>query len=141
MMMPPRSPSWAPPPRRGIYIASRSRHAARWRTLRDHAGLPILSTWIDRVAGVGHDEWNDLWQCCLEEASLAHTLILFAEDGDILRGALLEVGAALALGRRVIYVGPDSVLADVVRFSRRIERADSLEEAFAMAVEGLPPLP
>src|SRR5438093_12904578 len=34
-----------------IFVASRTRHAAKWRSLRD-AGWPIISTWIDE-AGPG----------------------------------------------------------------------------------------
>lgn len=35
-----------------IYTASKTRHADKWRHLRDEIGLPINSTWIDE-AGAG----------------------------------------------------------------------------------------
>ncbi len=33
----------------GIYIASKTEHAHRWRFLRDKVGEPIISTWIDEA--------------------------------------------------------------------------------------------
>jgi hypothetical protein len=44
----------------GIYIASKTVHAARWRDLRAQ-GLPIISTWIDEAEIGATGDWPDLW--------------------------------------------------------------------------------
>lgn len=86
-----------------------------WANLRGQ-GLPICSTWIDE-AGPGETcDWGDLWRRCLSEAAGASVLILYADEGDkVLRGALVELGAALAAGVPVFYVGPDEVLGNVLK--------------------------
>lgn len=89
-----------------IYIASKTYQAPAWRALRDKAGWPIISTWIDE-AGPGETKCHvDLWRRCIDEAKSATGLILYAEDGDLLKGALLEAGAALACNVPVAVVGP-----------------------------------
>lgn len=89
-----------------IYTASKTRHAEKWRRLR--AGDPrfrINSTWIDE-AGVGQTaDWADLWKRCVNEAAGADALLLYVEEGDHLKGALVEVGAALAFDTPVYVVG------------------------------------
>jgi len=89
----------------GIYIASKVAHAVKWRDLRDVEGEPIISTWIDE-AGVGESaSLKDLWHRCVHEASNAAALIIYREPGEILKGAWVELGAALANGVPVFAVG------------------------------------
>ncbi|MGG7519648.1 hypothetical protein ACQ3G6_17370 [Allorhizobium undicola] len=89
----------------GVYIASKTRHADRWRKLRDKLGEPVISTWIDE-AGVGEtSDFADLWRRCILEASTAQVLIVYMEPGEVLKGAWVEVGAALASGVQVLAVG------------------------------------
>lgn len=117
---------------RGIYVASRSRHASMWLRFRAK-GYPILSTWIDE-AGPGETlDWMDLWRRCVRESHEADVLILYAESGEVLRGALVEMGSALAGGRVVICVCPDEVLGNLVRAD--ILRAPTVESAFEMAMK------
>jgi len=87
-----------------IYVASKTKHARRWVALRD-TGVPIVSTWIDE-AGPGESvSLQDLWVRCITEASTADAVLLYTEPGDGLKGALVEVGAALAFGVPVYVVG------------------------------------
>jgi hypothetical protein len=88
----------------GIFIASKTRHAARWRALRS-AGAPIVATWIDEAEPGQTASEAELWVRCVREAAGAEALILYREAGEELRGALVEVGAALACGVRVYVVG------------------------------------
>lgn len=88
----------------GIYIASKSKHGPRWRALRAQ-GYPICSSWIDECEEGATSDWVDLWTRCVSEAAGADVLIVYAEWGEILTGALVEVGAALACGVRVFTVG------------------------------------
>jgi hypothetical protein len=90
-----------------IYIASKTKHAHRWRFLRDSAGYPIISTWIDEAEPGESKDLNDLWYRCIKEASTADTLIIYREPDEILKGGWIELGAALASGRRVYAIGLD----------------------------------
>ena len=92
--------------RNGIYVASRVRHAAMWRTARE-SGFPIISTWIDEAEQVEPESMSDLWQRCITEARDADALVFYREGDEPLKGALVEVGAALAAGKQVIAVGFD----------------------------------
>lgn len=94
---------------REVYVASRASVPARsamWRAFRDE-GFPINSTWIDE-AGEGQTlSHRDLWVRCLSEVSSARAVVLYAEPDDFpLKGALLEAGAALVLGKPVIVCLP-----------------------------------
>jgi hypothetical protein len=110
-----------------IYIASRTRHAAKWRNLR-RAGYPIISSWID-TAGIESEDWCDAWHRCFEEVARADGLVVYAqEDDQILRGALIEVGVALAEGVPVISVGAEKWLPGLVE-SRRVKSAGSVADA------------
>lgn len=84
-----------------IYGASRTADVSIWRGLREQ-GWRITSTWIDEAEVGATKSWPDLWHRCVTEASECDALILLAQDG--LKGGLVEVGAALAKGRRVFVV-------------------------------------
>lgn len=87
-----------------IYTASKTAHASKWRQLRAD-GAKIISTWIDE-SGVGETaSFTDLWIRCVNEAASCDVLIAYREPGEILKGAFIEIGAALASGKTVILVG------------------------------------
>lgn len=90
--------------RKGIYIASKTAHARRWRLLR-LIGYPIISTWIDEAGEGESKDLNDLWERCLREASTAEVLVLNCERNEVLKGAWIELGAALIARVPVIAVG------------------------------------
>lgn len=92
-----------------FYVASRAsipERSAMWRTLRDR-GVLINSTWIDE-AGEGESAClTDLWRRIGREVSEAEALILYVEADDFpLKGALIEVGMAMGMGKRVLIVAP-----------------------------------
>jgi hypothetical protein len=88
-----------------IYTASRVRHAHLWIALRDR-GVPISSTWIDEAGEGQSASLSDLWVRCVKEASEADALIVYIHPDDgYLKGALVEVGSALACGVPVCVVG------------------------------------
>lgn len=88
----------------GIYTASRVKHAKMWRQLRQ-AGEPIISSWIDEAAEGETHSFEELWNRVQVEVTNACCLILFAAEDDFpLKGALVEVGMALAAGVPVIVV-------------------------------------
>lgn len=91
--------------RRGIYIASKTYHADRWRFLRDKVGEPIVSTWIDEAGEGQTADFHDLWQRCLSEAANCGILIAYREKDEIFKGGWVEIGAALSAGVPVYAVG------------------------------------
>ncbi|PTT42980.1 hypothetical protein DBR23_02320 [Acidovorax sp. HMWF018] len=99
----------------GIYVASRAslpERPAYWRALRA-AGWPIVSTWIDEAGPGETADLRELWARIIREISSARGLVLHVETDDFpLKGALIEVGAALSLGKRVGVYAPGVVLED-----------------------------
>ena len=87
-----------------IYIASKTVHAQKWRELRAN-GVPINSTWIDEAGQGESKDLADLWWRCIRESSDALCTIVYREEGEILKGAFIEVGSALASGMMVIAAG------------------------------------
>lgn len=93
-----------------VYIASKTRHANLWIKLR-HDGINIISTWIDE-SGVGETvDKKELAVRCIKEASDCDVCLVYAEEGEVLKGAYCEMGAALANGKPVLVVGDlDTIL-------------------------------
>ena len=87
-----------------IYVASKVAHAPLWQKLRAE-GLPINSTWIDFGEYGTITNWSDHWVKCINEASSATFCLAYCETGEVLKGALCEIGAALSAGKRVLFVG------------------------------------
>ena len=98
------APWGATPSAKGIYVASKAKYGHEWVALRD-SGLPIISTWIDESGDGCTSDWPGLWTRCVTEAASAQALVLICRDGDVLKGAWVEVGAALAAGRPIFAVG------------------------------------
>lgn len=91
-----------------IYIASKVKYAQYWPGLREKLksiGHVLTSTWIDEAAQGESNDLRDLSHRCIREATSSDIMILYCDKGDYLKGALLEVGAALGSGKRVYQVG------------------------------------
>lgn len=102
-----------------IYIASKTRHAGLWKALRD-AGVPIISSWIDE-AGKGETlDWGRMWQTCFDQAATATHLIIYVQEGEILKGAWIEVGVALANSVPVFGVGIDDY--NIIKYPKIMSR-------------------
>ena len=113
-----------------IYVASKAvAHGPMWRARRA-AGWPIISTWIDETDPEMMLDWPDLWGRCLREAAAADVLIVYHEAGEVLKGAFIEVGVALAQGTPVIAVGMDEY---TITQSGKILIAQDLDAAFELA--------
>lgn len=104
----------APEPRQGVYIASRASipaRAAQWRLLRDLLGWHIVSSWIDEAGEGDTANFTELWVRIETEIKQSERLILYVEADDFpLKGALVEVGIALAAGVPVYVVAPGVVI-------------------------------
>lgn len=97
-----------------VYVASRAsvpERSAMWRGLRAK-GAAIVSTWIDAEEESLACALGALWTRIQCEVAAADRLVLYAEMDDFpLKGAFVEVGMALALGKPVFVVTP-GVLID-----------------------------
>lgn len=110
--------------KRGIYIASRASLPERseaWRKLRDVDGYLIVSSWIDVVTQpLNADDTKPLhaiWENITQEVTTAERVIVYAEPDDFpLKGTLVEVGMALAVGTPIYLVLPGvDIEADTFR--------------------------
>jgi hypothetical protein len=120
-----------------VYMASKVIHGTRWVELFGSfkaIGLELLSTWVhgDLLAPDCDKDCIDLWQRCLNESASADVLILYREPGEQLKGALVELGAALAAGRAIITVG-DFEGAGSWPALPQIRHAKSMDAAMMMA--------
>lgn len=106
--------------KRGTYIASRASLPERseaWRKLRDIDGYLIVSSWIDVVTQpLNSDHTKPLhaiWENITQEVTTAERVIVYAEADDFpLKGTLVEVGMALAVGTPIYLVLPGVDIED-----------------------------
>lgn len=95
-----------------IYIASKAIHRPMWRYLRDRWDFHIISTWIDtpdEFIGVTDEvnlDYTKLWLSCVNDVRNCDVLVMYVEEGERMKGALIELGIALGLGKEVIVTGP-----------------------------------
>lgn len=110
--------------KRGTYIASRASLPERseaWRKLRDVDGYLIVSSWIDVVTQpLNEDDTKPLhtiWENITQEVTTAERVVVYAEPDDFpLKGTLVEVGMALAVGTPIFLVLPGvDIEADTFR--------------------------
>ncbi len=94
-----------------IYVASRVRHAGMWQKLR--ATYPINSTWIDEAGDGETADLAKLWERIHVEVLMARAIVLYVEPNDFpLKGALIEVGMALAVGKPIFVSACDVELEE-----------------------------
>ncbi len=118
--------------RQGYYIASRTIHAPKWIELRK-LGVPIIASWIDEAGEGQSADYAELSQRCLEEIRSAKAMVLYCEDDDLLKGALIEAGAAIMAGVPVIQVGNSPSINRVFRKHALWYEVESIPAAFALA--------
>ena len=69
---------------------------------RDCASGIVLTTWIDEAGEGETDDLGELWSRIRAEIEASRALVLYLRPGDFpLKGALIEVGMALAMGKPV----------------------------------------
>lgn len=97
-----------------VYVASKLHHAPMWRRLfcerHRAAGEPrfhFTSRWpylvgqVEESPGAAKHFWID----DLADLTRADVVLAYAEETDLLAGALVEVGMALGQGKTVVLVG------------------------------------
>lgn len=120
-----------------IYTASKLNNAT---FIRDHIAqwpeVEVTSRWP--FSHVDGDEplWPEdcaahgsiFWKHDEEDVKRADAVLVFGYEGDILRGALVEAGMGLALGKLVIVVG-DNPSYGTWRFHPRVYRVKDMMTA------------
>lgn len=91
-----------------VYPASRASIKERvlmWRELK-LKGAIFVASWIN--IDVLDITYTQLWENILQEIKKADKLVLYVEKTDLpLKGAFVEAGIAIALGKKVVIVCPD----------------------------------
>lgn len=125
-----------------IYVASRAslpERSAMWRRFRDENGIDITSTWIDEAGEGETASFAELWDRIEREIGIAERLVLYAEQDDFpLKGALIEAGIALGMGKSVTVCIPGVKLdgrthrpiGSWIEF-RRVSRCDDIRHALS----------
>jgi len=95
-----------------IYVASTVHHAPKWKQLRTdwlQHGLKIISRWIDMPdlndATATLEDFQRGWEQNFDDIAMANLCVTYTEPEDVLRGALVEIGAMLSWGNPVYLVG------------------------------------
>ena len=114
----------------GVYFASKAKHAHRWLALRAD-GVKTTSSWIDEAGEGETADSAELSERCLQEIAGAGRVVLYCEPGEILKGAILEAGAALMAGVPVFLVGECASLSRVFRQHRLWHECASIEDAIS----------
>jgi nucleoside 2-deoxyribosyltransferase len=96
-----------------VYVASNIRFIDFWQKLRD-SGVNISSTWIDHAPDREDKEAiSRLWVNCFEEIRHSDMVMVKAEKEDRFKGVLVEIGAALVLGKPVYLIGENNEMGDI----------------------------
>jgi hypothetical protein len=94
-----------------IYTASKTAHVEKWRALRrEHE---VTASWIDEAGQGTTTDYSELAARCITDIENADILLLYCEPGELLKGALIEAGIALAFGKEVRCVGECASLSRV----------------------------
>ena len=96
-----------------VYVASRAsipERSAMWRRYRK-LWVPIISSWIDEAGEGETNDFAELWARIISEIGQSSVLVLYAEEQDFpLKGALIEAGIALGMGKPVYVALPGVAL-------------------------------
>jgi hypothetical protein len=115
-----------------VYTASKLSKAPMWRKLiNEWPEVDFTARWVTKHVGTTPDHpcfAKVFWQHDFADVKLADVVLVYADEGDHLRGALVEAGMAIAFGREVIVVGehPDY---STWQFHPSVHRVPDLEHA------------
>lgn len=92
-----------------VYTASKTRHAVMWKQIRDiHDDLTFTARWVNHTLEKRPETPQNaiiFWVEDEDDVRDADVVLVFADPTDVLRGALVEAGMGIALGKRIIVVG------------------------------------
>jgi hypothetical protein len=109
-----------------IYSASKIWNNWRAVELREKHGFNIIARWIDFECGTKENptgakvftpsEKTVLWDQCGHDSTVCDMTVIYAEDGDEMRGALVEMGMTLGAGLALGIPKPIYVVGDCATF-------------------------
>jgi len=85
-----------------IYVISKVSNAGMWRELQANGWL-IISTWLNDGVESSID-FSEAWPRYLQEAASATHVMVYAQEGDRLKGGLAEFGDAVSAGAKALVV-------------------------------------
>jgi nucleoside 2-deoxyribosyltransferase len=121
-----------------VYFASKLKHGEKWRDIKD-VRVHAHARWLkhNEIGTPDTPEFaKRFWVEDHQDVASSDCVIVYAEDGEHLRGALVEAGIALALDIPVFVIGshPDY---GTWQYHPTVRRCKTLEDAFAI-LEKLP---
>ena len=90
-----------------IYFASKIKHAKKWRDFAlDNPTVHMVSRWpyLEHFTPDTEEYARNFWEADFLDIKSCDALVVYGEEGDHLRGALVEVGFALAHNKPVYVV-------------------------------------
>jgi len=125
-----------------IYMASKLKHFAKWRVLKENrSDFIFTSTWFYEAhieaeteaqgfgsSAISKEKCELVWIINDHDVKICDFLIVYSEECDRLKGALIEAGLAIAYGKRVIVVGQNTDYG-TWQFHPSVTRVDTIEEA------------
>jgi len=121
-----------------VYTASKLRHGPMWIRLREERqDVFFTARWPDIEGHVPDTPENAVafWHHDVADVRKADAVLVYAEPEDKLRGALVEAGIALGLGKQVVVVG-DNADFGTWQYHPLVQRAKTIDEALLLITGG-----
>lgn len=110
-----------------VYFASKMHHAEKWRDLYSHVHLSCRWPFLEPFVEPSPENARKFWLDDFTDIENCDVLVCYAEEDEKLRGALVEVGIALGLGKIVYLVG-DHPDFGTWRYHRLVYNYETLEQ-------------
>lgn len=91
-----------------VYTASKTEHAQFWIELRGKwPEVHFTARWPFMTGRVSETAYNafQFWQDDLDDIRTSDVVMVLGKPGEHLRGALVEAGMGIALGKTILVVG------------------------------------
>jgi len=122
---------------KAVYFASKIDNAEFLREKKQEWSkyLSICSSWIETVTREADtpDAAPSFWERDFAEIKTADAVVCWAHGHDVLRGALVEAGYALGLGKPVICIGKSHCYG-TWQFAKQVVRLATWEEALTYCI-------
>lgn len=127
------------------YTASQMKHRGKWLSLRRDEQVEWTAHWPDIDVEDTPDNSAWFWRIDHNNVAISDFVLVYAEEGDVLRGALIEAGIAIGMGKTVIVVGSHFCYG-TWQYHPAVIRTPTLDSAIELMIllrkeehEGAPP--
>ena len=110
-----------------VYFASKVKHYQKWIAF-SHPQIAVSSTWMHHAYNVR--DWPEHWARIIAEIDNSDFLIAYHEPGETPKGALIEIGLAMARGIPIYAINFGS--EHTWQWHVRVEIVSSVDEAIAL---------